>query len=275
MHQRVKLIATGATVVVVASAFLVSAAALPARAGRASVSARVSRALAALRTADDLTVNWAGYVDTPPTGGAVTSVHGAWIVPNAGTLPPGFSGTWTGIGGSGTSDLIQAGTFQTSSPLDSLLGVPAYGAFYETLPNNAVSLSGCSGDAACTVQPGDPMAVDIALVGPNQWTIDINDTGRWSFTTTVSYQSSESSAEWIYESPLVDGVMLPVGGSGVVTFDGNRFGLNGSAPTTTIGSGNAASDIALPVETATSALDADGDGFNVCTYNVSCSPPAS
>ena len=51
--------------------------------------------------------NWAGYV---ATGSSITSVTGSWTVPSAGTVPPGLSATWVGIGGYKTSDLIQAGT---------------------------------------------------------------------------------------------------------------------------------------------------------------------
>jgi hypothetical protein len=32
---------------------------------------------------------------------------------------------------------------------------------------------------------------------------------------------------------------------------------------------------ALPVETTTSALDPGGDGFNVCTYSLSCPAPTT
>ena len=61
--------------------------------------------------------------------------------------------------------------------------------------------------------------------------------------------------------------------SGTVTFDGaNSFTTE--AGTSPIGSGATAVE-ALPIETTTSALDGDVDGFNVCTWAVSCSPSPS
>ncbi|MHB8329564.1 MAG: G1 family glutamic endopeptidase, partial [Acidimicrobiales bacterium] len=79
--------------------------------------------------------NWAGYVDIAST---ITSVEGSFIVPNAGTLPPGVSATWVGIGGYGTSDLIQAGTQQISSPFGQFFAGGSYAAWYEMLPANPV-----------------------------------------------------------------------------------------------------------------------------------------
>src|SRR5215472_9457606 len=69
--------------------------------------------------------NWAGYAAAIS---GVKSVTGSWTVPNAGTLPPGVSSTWAGIGGLNTTDLIQAGTQQISAPLDSFFAGGAYGA---------------------------------------------------------------------------------------------------------------------------------------------------
>jgi hypothetical protein len=219
-----------------------------------------------------ITINWAGYA--VPTPG-VTSVTGSWTVPPAGTLPPGVSATWTGIGGYSTSDLIQAGTFQQSPPFDSIITGGAYSAWYELLPANPVYITGCTGDAACTVNPGDAMTVTISSVGGGNWRISIADGTKWSYSKTVAYSSSESSAEWIHEAPSLAGaVPIPVGGSGAVNFDGNnRF--TASTVSGTIGQGPNVALEALPVETTTSSLDGDGDGFNVCTYALTCSPSAS
>ncbi|HUZ43837.1 MAG TPA: hypothetical protein VMU63_05485 [Acidimicrobiales bacterium] len=223
--------------------------------------------------------NWAGYV---ATGANITSVTGSWTVPSAGTVPPGLSATWVGIGGYSTTDLIQAGTQQSSAPYSSVFAGGAYGAWYELLPANPVYFTGCSGDPTCSVSPGDQMSVTITNGGSgNSWTIDVADagpagTGKWTYTNTnVNYVSSESSAEWIHEAPSAAGaVPIPVGGSGTVTFDGaNRATINGA--TETIGQSNAISTVALPVETTVSALDSDGDGFNVCTYSLTCSASAS
>jgi len=215
--------------------------------------------------------NWAGYA---VPGSGITSVTGTWTVPNAGTLPPGVSSTWAGIGGYSTQDLIQAGTQQMSPPFDSIIAGGSYSAWYEMLPANPVYLT--DGDCTtCTVAPGDGMTTTITNTGGSNWTISIADAGKWTFSKQVTYNSTNSSAEWIHESPSLAGaVPVPVGNSGTVTFDGTNT-YTTSAGTKTIAQGPNVQLEALPVETTTSALDTDGDGFNVCTYALSCSAPAS
>lgn len=227
----------------------------------------------AASTAPQISGNWAGYV---ASGSKITSVTGTWTVPNAGTLPPGVSSTWVGIGGFSSTDLIQAGTQQTSSPLDQVFVGGSYSAWYEMLPANPVYITGCSGDAKCTVNPGDAMNVTVANQGGNSWKISMSDGSRWSWSGSFTYASTESSAEWIHESPSAAGVVpVPVGNSGTVTFDGpsNTAVVNGA--TEGLAASGAFPVEALPLETTTSALDSDGDGFNVCTYTLSCSPSPS
>jgi hypothetical protein len=238
--------------------------------GAAALAGAPTAAGAAGTSVPNISGNWAGY---EAAGSNITSVSGQWTVPNAGTLPPGVSSTWTGIGGFSTSDLIQAGTQQSSAPYSSVFAGGAYGAWYELLPANPVFFTGCTGDSACTVNPGDLMKVVITNQGGNSWAISVTDSGHWSYSTTVNYVSSESSAEWIHEAPSAAGaVPIPVGNSGTVTFDdgGNSAAINGVSED--IAATGATSSVALPVETTTSALDSAGDGFNVCTYSVSCSP---
>ncbi|MHB8463904.1 MAG: G1 family glutamic endopeptidase [Acidimicrobiales bacterium] len=219
--------------------------------------------------------NWAGYVTQASN---VTSVTGTWTVPSAGLLPPGVSSTWTGIGGFQSSDLIQAGTVQDSTPLAGSIDGGMYAAWYEILPASPVYITGCIGDPSCTVGPGDQMQVTISSPGGRTWSIHMADSRGWTYdNTTIDYQSTRSSAEWIHEAPTLIAVMLPMGNSGAVTFDGtntvttgtnNPVSIGGAAPT-------AQATDALPVETTTSGLDSDGDGFSVCTYAITCSPPGS
>jgi hypothetical protein len=234
----------------------------------------------------DVTVNWAGYV---ATGTDVSSVSGQWTVPHAGTIP-GVAGTWVGVGGYSTSDLIQEGTSEVGTPTNDVTGLPQYQAWYEALPDGEVALTGCSGDSKCTVAPGDEMKASVTAASgcsPNtkcNWTVEMSDvTQGWTYSTTVSYDSSQSSAEWIHEAPSLSvgplpGVPVPVGGPVTVTFDGTQNSALGN-----FGSGSSGGDIAktgafpveaLPGETTTSALDTGGDGFNVCTYALTCSPPS-
>ena len=231
-----------------------------------------SAASAASASVPNISGNWSGYV---ATGTNITSVSGQWTVPTAGTVPPGVSSTWVGIGGYNTTDLIQAGTQQSSAPYSSVFTGGAYGAWIEMLPAAPTFITGCTGDASCTVNPGDVMQVVITNTGGSSWTVSLSDNGHWTYSTPETYQSQELSAEWIHEAPSAAGeVPIPVGGSGTVTFDGaNSTVINGT--TDNIAQSGAISVVALPVETTPSALDSDGDGFNVCTYALSCAAPNS
>lgn len=217
-------------------------------------------------------LNWAGYAVTPGSG--VTAVKSTFTVPSAGLLPPGFSATWAGIGGYNTSDLIQAGVGEQSAPSDPLFG-PQYYAWYEILPASETPISGCSGDASCTVSPGDQITVDIHNVSGNTWSVNLADGTRWSYSKTLTYASSESSAEWIQEAPtlaVLQTLPAPVGTvhfgpTSTFTHAGTTSDIAGGQPTL-IDEG------AGPLnEATTSPLASDGQSFNVCVYAQSCPAP--
>jgi hypothetical protein len=227
----------------------------------------------AQHNADQDSLNWSGYAAIPATGHRVTQVSSSWTVPSAGIVPPGFSSTWAGIGGYNTGDLIQAGTTQ-----DTLDG---YYAWYEMLPDTETPIEGCNGDAACTVNPGDAVSTDIHSLGGNQWSISLSNAGKWTWSTTVSYTSTFSSAEWIEEAPTLLVAQTTMAQLGTVRLDQSRFTLDGANPATgssTIAQGGPVSIrlslAGLVTEATPSSLDAQGDGFNVCTYTSSCPPPS-
>lgn len=218
-------------------------------------------------------VNWAGYAVTPGSG--VTGVDSTFIVPKVSSdVPPGFTSNWAGIGGYSTSDLIQAGTSEQTAPSSSLLGDQYY-AWWETLPNSETQLTGCSGDANCTVTPGDTMTVNITNAGGDNWTIDIADSGHWTWSKTVSYSSSESSAEWIEEAPEVADVYTIPANTGTATF-GPTDTYTTSSGTHTIAAGDPTLIDESPGvlnEATPSALASNGESFDVCAYQQSCAAP--
>lgn len=221
-------------------------------------------------TTDSL--NWSGYAVTP-AGGGVTAVSSTFTVPSAGLAPPGFAATWTGIGGFNTSDLIQAGTGEQSVPNNPVLG-PQYFAWYELLPASETQLTGCTGDANCTVTPGDSISVNISQVSGTTWSISMADAGKWSFNKDVTYSSSRSSGEWILEAPtlVAQTLLAPVG---TVHF-GPTSTYTAGGVTHTIAEGNPTEIFLSPgvVNEATpSALAADGQSFNDCAYAQSCAAP--
>ncbi|HEY2771785.1 MAG TPA: G1 family glutamic endopeptidase [Solirubrobacteraceae bacterium] len=221
-------------------------------------------------TVDSL--NWSGYAVTPSSAN-ITAVASAFTVPSAGLVPPGFAATWTGIGGYNTSDLIQAGTAEQSAPDNPVLG-PQYYAWYELLPDSETQLTNCTGDANCTVTPGDNVTVNISQVSGNTWSIAMTDAGKWSWSKDVTYASSESSAEWILEAPtlVAQTIIAPVG---TVHF-GPTSTYTAGGVTHTIAEGNPTQINLSPgvVNEATpSALAADGQSFNDCAYQQSCPTP--
>jgi hypothetical protein len=220
------------------------------------------------QNADTASLNWSGYATAP--GHGITGVASTFTVPSAAALPPGFSANWTGIGGYDTSDLIQAGTAENSNGLL----FDQYYAWYEILPDSETQLTNCSGDPNCTVKPGDVVSVDIHQVGANLWSVSLSDSGRWSFQKTITYASTESSAEWIYEAPTVAVQTIPANTGSSHFGPTNTF--TDASGTHTIAQGNPVS-IAMGTgvvnEATPSDLAADGQSFNVCAYAQTCAAP--
>lgn len=219
-------------------------------------------------TADSL--NWSGYA---VTGTGIKAVSSTFVVPSASLVPPGFAATWAGIGGYSTSDLIQAGVGENSTPSNPALGTQYY-AWYELLPASETPISGCSGDPNCTVTPGDQISVTIDEVSGSTWSISLADAGHWTWSISVPYASCHCSAEWILEAPtLVTQTLLA--DVGTVSFGPTSTFTNGGG-THTIASGNPVQIDLSPgvVDEATpSALASDGQSFADCAYAQTCATP--
>lgn len=228
----------------------------------------VKGAVLPTRNSTTSSLNWSGYATDPGSG--ITGVKSTFRVPTVSVAPPGFAANWTGIGGYETQDLIQAGTSE-----DELQG---YYAWYEILPDAETPISGCSTDSNCTVNPGDVMTVDIHNVGTNLWSVSIaNTTAGWSWQQNISYVSSESSAEWIFEAPTVGVQTIPANTgtnyfgpvSTFTTASGSHTIAQGNPITIDMGAG------LLVNEATPSALNSNGQSFNVCAYQQTCPTPAS
>jgi hypothetical protein len=228
--------------------------------------------------------NWSGYV---VSAGNITGVSTTFVVPAAGLIPPGgFAATWTGIGGFKTSDLIQAGVGEGSLPTLPVLG-PQYFAWYELLPGAEIPLTNCvnrttNAATACTVTPGDAIAVNITLglVTAGKWTISMIDaTKNWSSTTTTAYSSTMSSAEWVLEAPQLLGVQTLVANVGNVTFGNSTYNVGGGAPQPISNGTPTQLDMSAPLglglipEATPSGLAPSGESFASCSYTTSCATP--
>jgi Peptidase A4 family len=217
--------------------------------------------------------NWSGYAVTP-AGGGVTAVTSTFAVPTGGLFPPGFAATWTGIGGYDSADLIQAGVAESSVPSLPVVGQQYY-AWFELLPNAETPLTGCTGDATCTVTPGEAVTVRIFQIGATEWTISVVDGGHWTWSSNVSYQSANSSAEWIQEAPTVEGLQSLLANTGTTSF-GPTSTYTAGGQSLTIAQGNPTQIILSPGlinEATPSALAPDGQTFNVCAYAQTCATP--
>jgi Peptidase A4 family len=164
--------------------------------------------------ADSTSDNWSGYnLGYLSTNTKYFEVTGTWIVPTATAHKAGqaeHGATWIGIGGgclntscTETDDtLIQAGTSENVTAS----GAARYSAWYELVPETSVT-------EKITVHPGDRVHCFISSTGPGEWTIQLKDTtDGQGFVENTAYSSSELTAEWIVETPVV---VSTKGGTGV------------------------------------------------------------
>lgn len=221
--------------------------------------------------------NWAGYVVRARPGEAITAVNGSWIVPKINSLPPGYSSSWIGIGYR-PNDLIQIGTATSG------VGATSYHAWYEMLPANETAVtSGCAGDTRCTVAQGDRMTGSVTNTGGNNWRLAMANYGKgatpkWTWSKTVTYVSTLSSAEFIFEAPTVGYVgvgaqTIPANAPGAKFLRGSSLVVNGATRSLV----SAApirmfmNDPAFGfVRTATPSLLAADGHFQVCAYKRTC-----
>lgn len=226
--------------------------------------------------------NWSGYNQgsLEQNGKLFSHITGDWAVPTATAHTKGtaaYSSSWIGIGG-GCVDagcnvtdntLIQAGTEQDVDAS----GHAAYSAWWELIPAPSVTITGMK------VRPGDHMHVDIGAAAPGVWSMTVKDvtTGK-NFSQTVPYSSTEATAEWIEETPVVisnngNVGIGPLPNLSTVNFDPGT--VNGANPKL-----KSAEEVQLvdangaPLATP-SAPDSDTDGFNDCAYASTCPVPSS
>ncbi len=168
--------------------------------------------------------NWAGYLvatDLTNPQPNVVGVNGSWVVPSVADVGvDAFSAVWVGIGGQFEAALIQVGTEQ-----DFTGGAPSYSAWYEMLPNDAVTID------SMQVSPGDRMEASINLVDPagNVWSVAIVDlSSGQSFQSNLTYNSGQSSAEWIVERPDINNAISVLADFGSVAFSNCYANLGGN-----------------------------------------------
>jgi hypothetical protein len=205
--------------------------------------------------------NWSGYA---ASDGTFTSVTATWTVPTVSPSAGGADATWVGIGGLTTNDLIQAGT---QAMVDGG-GTVEYSSWIEMLPQSSRTVP-------LTVSAGDSVTVAITQQSGNDWLIQMkNNTTKGTYSVTVQYASSNSSAEWVQEAPSVGRGLVSLDQFGTVQFSGasavrdgkamSLSALGAKAITMINGQGQA---IAQP-----STISGDGSSFTVARTDATSSP---
>jgi hypothetical protein len=224
--------------------------------------------------------NWSGYNQgTLEQGGTqFHSISSTWVVPTATLRHAGqeHSSNWIGIGGGCVnadcsvtdSTLIQAGTEQDVSSKGA-----HYSAWWEIIPEPSTRIPHFK------VRPGDTMQVTIAetTLNSQMWDITVaNLTTGKTFTTSTPYTSSYATAEWIVETPVVikNGGHVKIGPLpklSMSTFDDAT--VNGVSPNLQDSEQVQLVNAKNQVIARPSSPDAEGDGFNLCTFASTCPAP--
>ena len=109
----------------------------------------------------------------------------------------------------------------------------------------------------------------------NTWSINLSDAGHWTYSDSLTYASSESSAEWIQEAPTLEVQTIPAPVGDVAFGPTSTYTIGGT--TKTIAEGDPSVIEESPVggvnEATTSGLAPDGQSFDVCVYAQSCATP--
>jgi Peptidase A4 family len=222
--------------------------------------------------------NWFGYGQGAAQKGVklFRAITADWKVPRVTQHKKGqaeYSSDWIGIGGGcvssgctvGDNTLIQTGTEQDVSAK----GKPSYSAWWELIPAPASTIQ------KFRVAPGDRMHAVVSESAPGVWRISIRDaTKKESFSKTVSYTSTQDTAEWIEETPLLLGTgagFAPLPNLTSPAFD--RATTNGRPAHLARSQEIDLTNSGGKVIGAPSAPDPNRDGFNACTWTRICAAP--
>lgn len=224
--------------------------------------------------------NWFGYGQGAAQKGVKLfhAITGEWTVPKVSQHRKGqaeYSSDWIGIGGGcvnsgctvGDNTLIQTGTEQDVSAK----GKPSYQAWWELIPQPATPIKNLK------VSAGDRMSASITEVATQTWKITITDLNtKKSYTTTTAYTSSEDTAEWIEETPLILGANA--GFAPLPNLTSPHFikaTTNGQPAKLTPSEEIELTNSSGKVIGTPSAPDPTKDGFNACAWARICAAPTT
>jgi hypothetical protein len=207
--------------------------------------------------------NWSGYA--VQSSSEFTEVLGSWVQPTA--TCSGLGGTyaafWVGLDGYSSSSVEQLGTDADCGYLSG----PSYYAWYEMYPAASVDLS----TTTYPVKPGDKLTASVTRSGTS-YTLSLQSSEGWTFSTTQTGSDANSSAEWIAEAPDVCLLGILCGNAsltdfGSVAFTGAEAADGGAlSPVSSFTDDGGPHDITMETSSGTdravpSALSSNGESF--------------
>jgi hypothetical protein len=154
--------------------------------------------------------NWSGTAYSNSSNPfTVEAIEGTFIVPTAhqafGSCTGGwdYSSQWVGIDGSGSSDVLQAGT-EVDAYCSGSTTQTLYSAWIEWYPLNATRVS------SPAIHPGDEVLVEVWNTSPTSgnayiYNLSTQQTMTYSLTAPSGTRLQGNSVEWIVERPKVNG----------------------------------------------------------------------
>jgi hypothetical protein len=137
--------------------------------------------------------NWSGYAAESPS--QFSDAIGNWSQPTAACSrsTTSYASFWVGLDGYSSNSVEQIGTDSDCSR-----GTPTYYAWYEMYPAGSVSLS----TSKYPVKAGDTLKGEVSRSG-TKYTLTLQSSRGWNFTTVQSGNDANSSAEWVAEAPEI------------------------------------------------------------------------
>jgi hypothetical protein len=166
--------------------------------------------------------NWSGGVVYAPSGQSFKWVQGDWVVPNVYPTAQNqwqYCANWIGLDGDGSKDVCQAGMLCSVFESGNSITRNIY-PWHEWYPSSSVEITNLN------ISPGDMISMVICTakgVGSTTATIYFgNQTSGISTSYQITAPSgttlSGNSAEWIVETPVVNGVLSDMPDYGQVFF---------------------------------------------------------
>jgi hypothetical protein len=184
--------------------------------------------------------NWSGGVVYAPAGQSFTCVQGDWVVPNvyAPTQKQWYyCANWIGLDGDGSSDVCQAGMICSIYQNGSSITRTIY-PWHEWAPASWVEITNLA------ISPGDMITMLISTQGAGSTSATIsfaNTTSGLATSYTITAPGtttlSGNSAEWIVETPMINGALTEMPDYGEVFFSSCEAGLKNGG-TVNGGTGN-------------------------------------